>query len=341
MTAPFGGGPYNSGNSRGTNGDPLIPQPVLAEIIAAMPQYSAIRKLAKEVPMSATTLRQPVKTQKSTAYFTNPGSNVGGGDYAPLKTTQTAYTNSELVAEDMGVIVPIPAHYIADMAAGINIWDDVQSDVSEALGLALDAACLFGVNAPATWAAQGSSIYTGAVAAGNIVQLAAFTGSDVPSPGYDYGQGIALAGSLLKKEGFSLNGFAAAPGFGWDLAALRGTTGQPVYQQNADGPDTLYGKPVGEVLNGAWNSTEAAVIAGDWSNAKLGLLQDLQYDFSKEGSYFDASSGNVYNAFQENLVLLRVTMRVGFVVTNPVTRLTPVHGEGYPFAVVHGDASLT
>lgn len=300
--------------------DPLVPQPLIAEIIQELPQQSALMARARRVPMSALTARQPVLSLLPSAYW------VTGGDNGLKQTTEADWKNVILTAEELAVIVPIPQAYIDD--AAVPIWDEVQPMITEALGVAIDGAGMFGYQAPASW---GVGIFAQAVAAGNAV-----------NPTGDPGVAVAQLGVSLAKQGFAANGFACEPGFIWNLVGYRTSTGVPIYQPDlTDSPEagTLYGYPLNEAKNGAWNSDLCALIAGDWTKAVIGLRQDITFQMFTEGVITDGSGAVKLNLMQQDCVALRAVMRVGFATANPATRLRPT-GNGFPFAVLNAITAL-
>jgi HK97 family phage major capsid protein len=233
------------------------------------------------------------------------------------------WKNVHLVAEELAVIVPIPEAYLDD--AQVPIWDEVRPRIVEALGAKIDAAGLFGTDKPGSWP---TDIYTSAVAAGNTV---------VTGTGDDFGQDVALLGEKIAQDGFSVNGFASRPGLKWKLVGLRSQDGIPIYQSNLQdgtGPGNLYGYPISEVTNGSWDSTEAELIAGDWTKAIIGMRQDISWKMFDQGVISNAEGQVVLNLMQQDSVALRVTMRVAFATSNPVTRLQSAEVSRYPFGVV-------
>lgn len=337
-TNPFSGGSYGSGLSRNAGspagGEPLVPTPVSAQIIQELPSASAILSRARMTTMSALTQRQPVLSVLPQAYFLNSGGTPGGGDYALKQTTQQQWKNVQLVAEELAVIVPIPQAYLDD--AQVNIWDEVRPRVVEALGIAIDAACIFGVNRPTTWS---TDIYTSATAAGNTITPATMSGANGP----DIGQAVTSMGAQLVKQGYAINGFVTAPGFGWTLAGYRSPTGVPVYQPNVDGTPggNLYGFGTSEAKNGAFDATKASLIAGAWDNAIIGMRQDITVTFHTDGVIQDASGNIVLNLMQQDSVAMRVVMRLGFATANPVTALGQKRGTYFPFSIMAPVAELT
>lgn len=313
---------YNTSISRDSSNDPLVPTPVSAEIIQEMPKASVLLNRARRVTMSSKTSRQPVLSVLPQAYFVS-------GDTGLKQTSTQDWENVNLVAEELAVIVPIPEAYLDD--AQVPIWDEVRPRIASALGKAVDAAGLFGVNKPSTWS---TDIFTAAAAAGNSV---------VAGSGDDLAVDIAKLGLVLAKEGFAANGFASAPGFVWNLNTIRTTQGVPIYQPNLQGEPggRLFGYPLNEVENGAWDPTKASLIAGDWSNAIVGVRQDITFKMFTEGVISDDSGNVVLNLMQQDSVALRCVMRVAFATSNPVTELKANAANRYPFAYLSPVAVLS
>lgn len=310
---------YNAAIARtgtlGTNTDPLVPEPMIASVIQEATKSSATLSLARRVTMAAGTTRQPVLSVLPTAYWVS-------GDTGLKQTTAAEWDNVDLVAEEIATIVPVPEAYIAD--SGIPIWAEVQPLLGQAIGTLIDQACLFGTGAPTTF---GDSVFETADGVGNTVQ--AGTGDDLAAD-------VAAIGQLLAEQGYGVNGFASKPGFQWQLAGLRSADGIPIYQANLQGGQGggLFGFPLNEVANGAWDSTNASLIAGDWQKAIVGVRQDISFKVFDQGVVSDGAGNVVLNLMQQDSVALRVTMRLGFSVANPVTAVESSALERAPFAVL-------
>lgn len=292
---------YNTSITRDASDDPLVPTPVSAEVIKVATQASAVMGLARKVPMSAKSQRQPVLTTLPEAYFVS-------GDTGLKQTSTADWENLELVAEELAVVVPIAEAYLDD--SQVPIWSEVMPLVGQAFGKAFDNAVLWGVNKPSTW---GAALSTGIEASNND-----FTEG---VSGDDFAADLSYVGQAIAKDGHIVNGFAAAPGIAWRLAGLRATTGELIYQNSAAGFDSapsLYGQELREVLNGAWDQ-DYTVIAGDWSKAVVGVRQDLTYKVFTEGVISDGNGAVVHNLMQQDSVALRAVMRVAWAVADPVT----------------------
>jgi hypothetical protein len=154
--------------------------------------------------------------------------------------------------------------------------------------------------------------------------------------GVDFGVDVSLLGEVIAKDGFAINGFASRPGLKWKLTGLRSSDGVPIYQpdlQNGGGGN-LYGYGLSEVINGAWDADEAELIAGDWSKCIVGMRQDISFKMFSEGVISDGSGAVVLNLMQQDSVALRVTVRVAYATSNPVTMLNASSATRFPFGAV-------
>ena len=311
---------YNSVVSRDGSDDPLIPVPVSAQIIQEMPTQSFMLQRAGQVQMSTKTQRQSVLSVLPMAYWVS-------GDTGMKQTSAADWANVTLVAEELAVIVPIPEAYLDD--SQVPIWDVVRPHIVEALGAKIDSAALFGADKPSSWP---TAIYPSAVAAGNTVRA---------GTGVDFGQDVAALGEVIAKDGFAVNGFASRPGLKWKLTGLRSTDGIPIYQPDlqSGGGGNLYGYPVSEVVNASWDADEAELIAGDWSKAIIGMRQDITWKMFDQGVISDGSGAVVLNLMQQDSVALRVTMRVAYATSNPVTVLNTDANTRFPFGVVQASTA--
>lgn len=301
---------YNTAISReGSGTDPLVPEPMIAELIKEATQSSAVLSQCRKVTMSSKTNRQPVLSALPQAYWV-------AGDTGLKQTTKAEWENVDLVAEEVATIVPVPEAYIAD--SGVPIWDEVRPLIAQAIGTLLDQACIFGTGAPSTF---GDSIFEVADAAGNSV---------IAGTGDDLAVDVASLGQLLDEQGFDLTGFMSKPGFQWQLIGQRTADGHPIYT-DASG---LYGMPLNRVGNGAWDSSKATLIGGAFNKAIVGIRQDVSFKVFTEGVISDNSGNVILNLMQQDSVALRVVARYAFATANPVTTLEADAENRSPFAIL-------
>lgn len=303
--------------SYSAGGDPLVPDPISAEVIQDLPRASAMLQRARKVQMGVNTQRLPVLNVLPVAYFVS-------GDTGLKQTTRQMWAGIELVVEEIACIVPIPEAYLDD--SQVPIWPEVKPRLVEAIGAKIDAATFFGVDKPSTW---GTDIYHLAVAAGNTV---------IAGAGDDFAQDTSNLGEKIALDGYAVNGFVSRPGLSWKLTGMRSDQGLPIYQPNlATGDPTigkLYGYELSELSNGAFNAHDAELFAGDWSYAMVGMRQDITWKMFTEGVISDDSGNVVLNLMQQDSVALRVVMRLAFVTANPINRLNTNAATRSPFGVV-------
>lgn len=295
----------------GGEGSVLLPTQYSNEIIKAVPQASVLMTRGRHVTMSSKKRSQPVLNLFPTAYWVD-------GDTGIKQTTEAQWKGLNMVAEELAVIIPVPEAIIEDTT--IDVFGEITPSAIEAFGIKIDEAGIWGVDKPATWE---QSVYAGAVAAGNTVTV---------GTGVDLADDIALMGEKMAEEGYSINGFASQPGLQWKLRRLRTTDGDPIYQTNLSGAGTsgIYGLPTDEVKNGSWDTEKAMMMAADWSNFIVGIRQDMTFKWLDQAVISDADGKVILNLAQQDCVALRLVMRVGFCIANPVNRVQPTEGSRFP-----------
>ncbi len=122
----------------------------------------------------------------------------------------------------------------------------------------------------------------------------------------------------------------------WAFRGLRDANGQPIFQPSltAGTPGTLYGESILYPTNGAWDATQADLIAGDVSAAILAVRQDISYKILTEAVISDATGKVILNLAQQDAVAMRAVMRVAFAVANPISLQAPTEATRFPFAVL-------
>lgn len=328
--------PYNSTLARGTSPsyptgaqglNPFLPDEVASDIIANVTQKSAALAMFKHQPMGTAIYRMPVLATKPIAYWVN-------GDTGLKQTTNQAWANKFLQAEEIAVIVPIAENLIEDIKVGI--WDLVKPELEEAIGVALDAAIFFGINKPASWP---SDITTAAIAAGNTVTQG--------TSAIDVADDINNVMAAVESDGYMTNGFWIRQDVKSQLRGLRDANKQFLFLPNEPGMSntvfngTVFGEKAVASLSGVFESQTGAnqvkLITGDWSQGVIGIRKDITIKMLDQAVLQDSNGDIIFNLAQQDMVAMRVTARFGFQVPNPVNRQRPVEGSRYPFAVLRNN----
>ncbi|MBQ4017419.1 MAG: phage major capsid protein [Oscillospiraceae bacterium] len=87
-------------------------------------------------------------------------------------------------------------------------------------------------------------------------------------------------------------------------------------------------------MNGAWDDSEALMIAGDFSQLVYSIRQDVTYKVLTEATIVDPTTREVvYSLAQQDMVALRAVMRMGWEIPNPVSAYRSDLQSYSPFAV--------
>lgn len=209
--------------------------------------------------------------------------------------------------------------------------------ITEALGVAITQAVLYGTNIPASWTTDlgAAGIVAGANAAGQQISLAAYT--DL----YEAVLGETLAGvaglfMLLESDGFGVSGSLAHMSMRGKLRNVRDANGNPVFKTSVQDPTRyeLDGTPIAFPNDGSVVSGSSLMIAGDWSQLVYAMRQDITYKVLTEAVIQDGAGNIIYNLAQQDMVALRAVMRLGFALPNPINRMNQTDATRNPFAVL-------
>ena len=314
--------PFNMINR--TNADALIPIQTVNEIIQNLPTESVFLSLAKPLPrMTSKQQKIPVLTGLATASFI-------GGDTGKKPTSNLTWDKVFVTAEEIAVNIPIPEAVLDD--ADYDIWAEVRPRLTEAFGRAIDEAVFFGINRPTSWP---DGIVPAAIAAGNVaIHKNGATGVALY-------QEIAGAEGLIAQvedKGIPVTGYVGALQL---RALLRGAVdnnGQPIFRRaysngNTDvTPYDLEGNAIQFPRNGAWDASQALLLAGNFDYARYAIRQDITFKIFDQGTFTDDDGKVVLSLMENDCIAMRAVMRLGWALPKPVN---PVSGTNYfPFAVL-------
>ncbi len=323
----------------GSNGvAALIEDDVAKSIIDGTIEKSAALRMMRHIPMSTKVYRMPALSALPSAYWVN-------GDTGLKQTTEMAWKNKFLTAEELAVIVPIPRVVLADTSH--DLWGYTKPRIEEALAVALDKAVLFGVDKPAAFPA---AIGPACVTVGNFVEET--TGLDVLAD-------ISEVFGKVEGDGHEVTAVWYANTLRKTIRNLRDANRGLIFQSSAvsgggfdkasSKVEYIWGFPATtsklntfetQVAGGTAAANEIRLLAGDWSQALLGVRQDLEYTMLDQAVIQDAGGNIIYNLPQQGMVALMVTCRYGYQVSNPINRLNTVEGDTlasgdrWPFAAL-------
>ena len=297
------------------NAEALFEPQIINEIIEGTVKESAVLSMFRKLPnMTSNKTKMRVLDSLPMAYWVDAETDNGR-----KKLTTMAWANKFITAEEIAVIVPIKEDVLAD--ADYDIWGAVRPRIVEAFGKAIDSAILTGVNKPKGFR---NDLLASVTNAGAVVTKSA------QQTLYS-----AINDAMVKVEesGYNPNGIIGGVGIKGDFRMMLDATGQPI-------ANTEIGQlPRHYVDNGSWDKSKALMIVGDMSQAVYAIRQDVTYKILDQAVIQDPSTGEIlYNLAQEDMVALRVVMRLGWEIPNPINATNPDEETRFPFAIVKAGA---
>ncbi len=271
-----------------TDYDAVLPRGVAADFVGLIEASSAALALGNTMRMSEGQESLPVVSFLPVAGFVNP--RYGGRKPA----TKVEWDAESIVAEEIAAVVPVPNAWIMD--AGFDVEGQVERTLATAVAKVIDEAVMFGTGAPATFPAGGVVGASGA----------AITGADALTA-------LDNAFSSLEGDGVTPDGIAAS--------SLIGSALRKAYQAAAALPgeapaQTIWGVPVSR--GAFWDSTKGDAIVGGWQFLALGIREDITYGRSNDGVLVDGTGAVIASAFQDNLTLIKIYIRLGCAIGRPL-----------------------
>ena len=298
------------------NAEALFSVDEVSDIIQGVIKESAVLKMFTQLPnMTSGAMRMRVLDGLPMAYW------VGSTNNGRKNLTEMAWANKYIVPEELAVIVPIKEDVLDD--ASIDIWAQVKPRLVEAIGKKIDQAILVGVDKPAGFRAD---LLTSILNAGAYV---------TQGSGSLYS---AINDAMVKVEesGYNPTGIIGGVDVKGKFRMMLDTSGQPIKGTEIDELPKAY------IDNGAWDKTKAQMIVGDFTQAVYSIRQDITYKLLTEAVIQDPSDGTIkYNLAQEDMVALRVVMRLGWEIPNPINALQPDESVRFPFAAIQAASALT
>ena len=291
-----------------SNAETLIDEQVSREIIEGAVKSSKAMSMFRRLPnMTSNKTKMRVLDALPLVYWQ-------GSENARKQLTKMAWDKNYINAEEMAVIVPIPENVLDD--ASYDIWGEVKPRIQEAMGKKFDQAVFTGVDKPTGFRAD---LLTSVLNAGATI---------TPGSNTLY-KSISDAMTKVEESGYNVNGFLGGVDLKGKFREMVDTTGQPIKGTEIDTMAKAF------VDNGAWDKTLAQLLVGDFQQAVYAIRQDITFKILDQAVIQDPATGEIlYNLAQDDMVALRVTMRLGWEIPNPINSLQPDESVRFPFAVV-------
>ena len=289
--------------------DALIETQVANEIFEGTVRNSKALSMFKRLP-NATSDKTKLRVLDTLpiSYFVDETTNNGRKNI-----TKMAWDKKFINIAELAVIVPIKENLLND--SSIDIWAQVRPRIEEAFAKKIDDAMFFGTGKPTEWRA-------------GLVPSITTVGAEVNETANGLYSDINDAMVKVEESGYNVNGILGGVGLKGKFRMMLDTTGQPLNT-------TEIGSIRREFMdNGVWDKTKSTLIVGDFSQAVYQIRQDITYKVLTEAVIQDPSDGSIlYNLAQDDMVALRVTMRLGWEIPNPVNAENETSAR-FPFASI-------
>ena len=259
-----------------------LPTEVSAEIIAKMQEGSAVMKLAEKITLPGRGLTIPVITSDLEAAWV--------GETDKKSVSNPGLSTKVMRGYTLAVIVPFSNQFRRDNA---SLYNEIVNRLPKALGQKIDDTVFHG-------AAPGSDFDT----------LASVTAQSLASDVY---QGLVSADTDIALHGGVNNGFVfSAQGKGILLGAVD-KNDRPLFVNNVtEGAVPVVLGVRTELSKKAFKSGSPSVIgyAGDWTQAKYGIVEDIQISISDQASL--TIDNEQINLWERNMFAVRAEIEFGF-----------------------------
>ena len=293
-----------------TDMSPLSDQPdFINQVITGVVDTSAALASFPTQRTTSNLAKIPVLDTKPTASFVSEDLS---SPSSIKPTSQVTLTEAVAHMETLAVIVPIKREVALDMQqnTGIDPWNLVSGQVTEAFAHAIDDAIFAGIGAPTSW---GDGLITRTIGAGNVVEASA------PLSAANFSE---LIGEV-EVDGYDVTGGITYRGMRRQLRDLVDDNNRPVYLDNVrmdNNTSEVYGVPLRYTRQ--WDTDNSLALLGDTNSVRVFIREGMSVLFSETASFTDG--GTLKSAFERNVILARFEMRLGWTVTAPL--------GGFPFA---------
>lgn len=286
------------------------------EIIQSVVENSAALRMLTRLPNMGTNVREyPILDSYPIAGFID-------GDTGLKPTTTMKWKKDKITAEEIAAIVVVPDSLAAD--ADYDIFAQLRPRLEEAAGRVIDSAIFFGTNKPASW---NAGIVPSAIAAGNVVAQTSDVYTDI------FGVGGLVA--KVEEDGYFPESIASSIGMRAVLRGLKDTSGHPLFVENMHqgAQYTLGGMSMDFPRNGTWDDTAALMVTGDWKQAVYAIRQDITFNVYDTGVISDEDGKVLINLMQQDSKAIRMVIRLGWNILNPLNAINQDGSTRFPFAV--------
>ena len=299
-----------------TDIDALVETQVADEIFQGVVTNSKALSMFKRLPnMTSDKTKLRILDSLPIAYFVDETTDNGRKNI-----TKMAWDKKYINAAEIAVIVPIKENDLAD--ADVDLWAQIRPRLVETFGRKIDDAIFNGTGKPTDWR-------------DGLIPSIISVGANVTETENGLYSDINDTMTKVEESGYNVSGLLGGVGLKGKFRMMTDKNGQPLNTTEIGSLTRTF------VDNGTWDKDAATLIAGDFSQAVYAIRNDITYKVLTEAVIQDPTDGSImYNLAQDDMVALRVTMRLGWEIPNPVNALNETDTR-FPFAALVPEGSVS
>lgn len=299
------------------------------QIIQQATQRSMALSTFRVIPVGTNTLRLSMVDAFPQAQWLVPAMDDLPGDdvdVANKPQTRMAWKQGDILVEEAAAIAIIPENVIDDASGEVDLMQQVEERVAEAIAVLIDQTFFFGT---APVGAVPASFPTGGLVGRAIAHNHEYEWG-ATSATEDIAEAWSQTMELVEQDNFDVSDAYAARSLRGSLRNMRDQNGNPLYVTNLAGggpTDAMYGVPIHYMTNGTWDRTKALALMGDPDFAVIAMRQRLTAKPLDQ-----ATLTGFGNLAEKDSVALRVKTRLGFGILVP--KGLGQSADPFPFAVL-------
>ncbi|NFF80167.1 phage major capsid protein [Clostridium botulinum] len=258
-----------------------VPVEIAKEVIKNIIDQASILKVCKHESMTSDTKTLPQLTDSGSASWVKEGEMIG--------TTLPKFAYPQLKACKLAVIVPVTNEKNNDSI--INVMHEIKQAMADAFARAIDQAMILGIDSPFS---------TNLISAIGSQKIIATDRLDTD---------LSNAMGLVEDNKYNCSNILMGTS---QKKVLRALSNDSKYK----GAITLtaaYDTPIEFVRN--FDDKKSLAITGDFSKAIIGTRESIDYKVLDQATI--KSGDTEINLAQQDMIAIKATMRLGFVVVDP------------------------
>ncbi|MFR4583218.1 phage major capsid protein [Clostridium cadaveris] len=259
-----------------------VPIEISKEIIKNIKDRASMLNVCKLESMASDKKTLPRLSDSGSATWVNEGEAIG--------TTVPKFDYPQLKAKKLAIIIPITKEKINDSVTAV--LNEVKQAIADSFAAAIDKATIFGTDSP---------FDTNLITAIGTQKITATANFDTD---------LSNAMGLVEDNKYNCSNVLMGVN---QKKVLRALANDNKYKGSIT-LNSVYETPIEFVRD--FDATKALAITGDFSKAVIGTREDITYEILKEATIKN-SDQTTLNLAQQDMIAVKATMRLGFVVVDP------------------------